>query len=70
MAPNPSNAWSVRRLKRNWSALHRYVYIAMVGVLLHYVWLVKSDYTLPALYLALTLVLFGHRMASLIRRGG
>lgn len=47
---------AMRRLGRVWRRLHRLVYPAAVAALLHYVWLVKLDYTPPAIY-ALTLLL-------------
>lgn len=45
-----SNRWSMRRLGRDWSRLHRAIYlIAPLGVL-HFLWLVKADLTEPLIY--------------------
>lgn len=40
----------MRRLGRNWSKLHKLVYLSAGLAVLHYLWLVKSDYTEPAIY--------------------
>jgi sulfoxide reductase heme-binding subunit YedZ len=53
-----SNAFALRRLGRKWQSLHRLVYAAAVGAVIHFWWLVKADTTEPqrwALYLALLL---------------
>lgn len=36
-----------KRMGKNWKRLHRFVYLAGVLVIVHYVWLVKSDYREP-----------------------
>ena len=53
-----SNRWAMRQLKKNWKRLHRLVYLAGILVIIHFVWLVKSDVREPLLYGAiLTLLL-------------
>lgn len=42
--------WAMRRLGKNWTRLHRWVYLAGILAVLHYFLLVKNAYTTPALY--------------------
>ena len=42
-----SNKWALRRLGRRWQSLHRLVYIAAIGAVVHFWWLVKADITEP-----------------------
>ena len=51
-----------RRLGRAWNRLHRLVYAAAAGGVLHYFWLVKADYFEPALYGAVFLLLMLARL--------
>jgi len=41
---------AMRRLGRNWSRLHRLVYVVAVLGVLHFVWLVKADLLEPLVY--------------------
>jgi sulfoxide reductase heme-binding subunit YedZ len=53
-----SNQWAMRQLRKNWKRLHRLVYLAGVLVVIHFIWLVKSDIREPLVYGAiLTLLL-------------
>lgn len=63
-----SNARAIRQLGgKRWQALHRLVYVtAMLGAL-HYVWLVKKDVTLPALYGTILAGLLGYRLIVFFR---
>lgn len=45
-----SNQWAMRQLKKNWKRLHRLVYAAGILVIIHFVWLVKSDIREPLAY--------------------
>jgi sulfoxide reductase heme-binding subunit YedZ len=46
-----STAGMIRRLGgKRWQALHRLVYLAALGGVVHYWWLVKADVALPKLY--------------------
>jgi len=58
-----STAAMIRRLGgRRWQMLHRLVYAsALVGVI-HYLWLVKADKTVPLRYAAVVAVLLGSRV--------
>lgn len=54
---------------KRWQNLHRLVYVCGVCAVLHYLWLVKSDYTAPVVHGLVLAVLFGVRIfASLKRR--
>jgi sulfoxide reductase heme-binding subunit YedZ len=53
-----STRWSMRKLGKNWTRLHRWVYLAGILAVLHYFLLVKNAYSLPILYgLILTVML-------------
>lgn len=39
-----------KKLGKNWKRLHRLVYLASLLVIVHYVWLVKSDIRVPLAY--------------------
>lgn len=57
-----SNRWSMRRLGRHWSRLHRAVYlIGLLGVA-HYAWLVKADLLQPLVYGVILTVLLAVRI--------
>jgi sulfoxide reductase heme-binding subunit YedZ len=63
----------MRRLGgRRWQRLHRLVYVAACGGVLHFVWLVKSDLREPLLYAAVLSLLLGFRLwhATQRRRAG
>lgn len=49
LAITSTRGW-MKRLGKNWTLLHRSVYLAGVLVIIHYVWLVKSDIRIPLLY--------------------
>ncbi len=61
MAATSTNAM-VRRLGRRWKTLHKLVYPAAIGAVLHFVWLVKADLREPLLYALVLLVLFALRL--------
>jgi len=42
-----STAGWVRRLKKNWTRLHRLVYVAGIAGVIHFIWIQKSDYEEP-----------------------
>jgi sulfoxide reductase heme-binding subunit YedZ len=52
---------AARRLGRRWKQLHRLVYIAGVGAVVHFYWLVKADVQEPLVYAAGLAVLLGLR---------
>lgn len=53
----------IRRLGgRNWKRLHRLVYLAAIGGVVHFWWLVKRDISEPLLFAAVLAVLLGFRL--------
>lgn len=61
LALTSTRGWQ-RRLKRRWKQLHRLVYLCAGLGVLHFFWLVKSDYSRPWMYLSLLTVLLLARL--------
>ncbi len=61
MAATSTNAM-VRRLGRRWKTLHKLVYPAAIGSVLHFAWLVKADLREPLIYALVLLVLLALRL--------
>jgi sulfoxide reductase heme-binding subunit YedZ len=61
---------AVRRLGHRWKPLHRLVYLAGIGAVVHFLWLVKSDTREPLIYAAIvaSLLLVRLRWALARRR--
>lgn len=57
-----SNRFAIRRLGRKWQTLHRLVYVAAIGGVTHFWWLVKADTTEPIRWAAGLTVLLGIRV--------
>jgi sulfoxide reductase heme-binding subunit YedZ len=57
-----------KRLGRSWLTLHRLVYVAGLTALVHFFWLVKSDYTEPLIYAAVISILLGIRIVVYCRK--
>ena len=51
----------MRRLKKNWTRLHKLVYVIAVLGVLHFLWLVKADILEPMVYALILLLLLGYR---------
>jgi Predicted membrane protein len=72
-----SNQFAIRTLKKRWQTLHRLAYVAGIGGVVHFWWLVKADTTEPRRWaLALALLLgfrvwwsFGGRVPVRIKDG-
>ena len=62
-----SNQRSIRRLGRRWGQLHRLVYVAAIGAVVHFWWLVKADITKPRRWAIALVVLFGFRIWWMLR---
>lgn len=62
-----SNMFSIRRLGRNWSRLHKLVYIVSILVGLHYALSTKILAVEHYVYLALIGALLAHRVVRLVR---
>jgi sulfoxide reductase heme-binding subunit YedZ len=60
LAITSTRGW-MRRLGKRWKKLHRLVYPAALLVVVHYVWLVKSDIRLPLLFGAVVVTLLALR---------
>lgn len=64
-----SNAFSIRHLGRNWTRLHRLVYVVVLGGAVHYAMSLKVITAEPLIYLALAILLVLYRpLRPLIRR--
>ncbi len=64
LAVTSTNGW-VRRLGgKRWQRLHRLVYVAASGAVFHFLWLVKADVRLPAIYGVVLVTLLGFRMVD------
>lgn len=63
-----STRWSMRRLGKGWKKLHRMVYPILLIVLLHMLWVVRSDAERWALYAMVAAVLLMARVPLIERR--
>jgi sulfoxide reductase heme-binding subunit YedZ len=52
-----STKWSIRKLGKRWQALHRLVYLAAIGGVIHYWWIVKTGVLDPLKITVLLIVL-------------
>ena len=57
-----SNRFAVRRLGKRWQTLHRLVYVAGIGAVIHFWWLVKADITEPRRWAVLLAGLLAFRV--------
>lgn len=62
-----SNKISIRRLGRRWKKLHRAVYVILLLVLLHMLWVVRADLLEWAWYAGVALMLLVWRLVPLFR---
>ena len=68
LALTSTTGW-VRRLKKNWTRLHRLAYVAAVAGIVHFIWIQKSDISEPLKWALWLGVLFAIRLYfSLARR--
>ena len=56
LAITSTKGW-MKRLGKNWKRLHRWVYLASLLVIVHFVWLVKADIRRPLAYGAVVVLL-------------
>ena len=61
LALTSTTGW-VRRLKKNWTRLHRLAYVAAVAGIVHFVWIQKSDISEPLKWALWLGVLFAVRV--------
>ena len=52
----------MRRMGKRWKSLHRWVYVAAIAAVLHYVWLAKGDQIEPLVYAAILTIFLVARM--------
>lgn len=67
LAVTSTRNW-IRRLGRNWTRLHRLVYLSAAAGTLHFWWGVKKDLREPALYALLLVILLVLRLVRPDRR--
>lgn len=67
LAVTSTKGW-MKRLGKKWKYLHRLVYLAALLVVVHFIWLVKSDIREPLLYGVAVILLLLLRVPA-IRRG-
>ena len=63
-----STRWSMRKLGKRWKKLHRVVYPTLLIVLLHMLWVVRSDAGRWSLYASIAAVLLIARLPAVQRR--
>jgi sulfoxide reductase heme-binding subunit YedZ len=63
-----SNQFAIRKLKRRWQTLHRLAYVAGIGGVLHFWWLVKADTTEPRRWALVLVLLLGFRVWWALRK--
>ena len=57
-----SNRFSIRKLGRKWQTLHRLAYVAAIGAVIHFWWLVKADISEPRRWAFALAALLGFRV--------
>ncbi|MHA6480181.1 protein-methionine-sulfoxide reductase heme-binding subunit MsrQ [Stutzerimonas sp. KH-1] len=57
-----SSRWSMRRLGKRWKTLHRLIYVIVIVVLLHMLWVVRADAGRWALYAGIAAILLVLRL--------
>lgn len=60
-----SSRWSMRRLGKRWKSLHRLIYVIVIVVLLHMLWVVRADAGRWALYAGIAAILLVLRLPVL-----
>jgi sulfoxide reductase heme-binding subunit YedZ len=70
LAVTSTNAMVKRLGGRNWQRLHRLVYLIAILAVLHYLWLVKSDFLEPLSYASVLAILFSYRIWFYYRSSG
>jgi len=68
LAVTSTNAMARRLGGRRWRTLHRLVYAAALGAVVHFIMMVKADLTEPLIYAGLLALLLGYRAVVALRR--
>ncbi len=56
-----STRWAIKKMGKRWTTLHKWVYLASILAVLHYILLVKNNYTQPLVFAVVLLVLLALR---------
>lgn len=67
LAVTSTRGW-MQRLGRNWGRLHKAIYAIAALAVLHFWWIVKSDWREPALYAGILALLLGWRVWKALHR--
>lgn len=62
-----SNKWAMRHLRAGWKRLHQLIYVVALLVLVHFYWLVRSDYREVLIFAVLLLLLFADRYGRYLK---
>ncbi len=62
LAVTSTKGWVKRLGAKRWTKLHRLIYVAAAGGVLHYLWLVKADVRKPTIFGVLLVVLLATRV--------
>jgi methionine sulfoxide reductase heme-binding subunit len=68
LAVTSTNAMLRRLGAKRWKTLHKLVYGASVGAVVHFFLMVKADFSEPIIYAAILALLLGYRLFAAIRR--
>ncbi len=69
LAVTSTNRMVQRLGGKRWQSLHRLVYLAAAGGVIHFLWLVKKDMRAPLIYSGIFILLIGFRAVSgLVRK--
>lgn len=60
-----STRWSMKKLGKKWTTLHKWVYLAGILAVLHYILLVKNAYTQPFAFALFLIVLLAVRIGPI-----
>ena len=59
---------AIRKLGKRWQTLHRLIYVSAIAGVVHYIWLVKKDVRVPAIYAIILGALLLYRIVVLLCR--
>ncbi|WP_394423690.1 protein-methionine-sulfoxide reductase heme-binding subunit MsrQ [Vreelandella stevensii] len=62
-----SNRWSMQRLGKRWKHLHKFAYVILALVLLHFFWVVRADLREWAVYAAVSALIMATRLPPVAR---
>ncbi len=64
LAITSTNGWVKRLGGKRWQKLHKLVYLIAIAAVTHFIWLVKADFTEPAIYAFILTVLLVYRLIA------